>query len=67
MIFHIYVMANIYWSGLLFKREARLLSQLTKGDPNYTLVQVSVNDLIMIFAFTKTQILKISEQTSESC
>ena len=26
-------------------------SQLTKGDPNYTLVQVSVNDLIMIFAF----------------
>lgn len=27
-------------------------SQLTKGDPNYTLVQVSINDLIMIFAFT---------------
>lgn len=26
-------------------------SQLTKGDPNYTLVQVSINDLIMIFAF----------------
>jgi len=26
-------------------------SQLTKGDSNYTLVQVSVNDLIMIFAF----------------
>jgi len=26
-------------------------SQLTKGDPNYTLVQVSVNDIIMIFAF----------------
>ncbi|MCA6060717.1 ACR3 family arsenite efflux transporter [Thalassolituus sp. ST750PaO-4] len=26
-------------------------SQLTKGDANYTLVQVSVNDLIMIFAF----------------
>jgi ACR3 family arsenite transporter len=26
-------------------------SQMTKGDPNYTLVQVSVNDLIMIFAF----------------
>ncbi len=26
-------------------------SQLTKGDPNYTLVQVSVNDLVMIFAF----------------
>lgn len=26
-------------------------SQLTKGDPTYTLVQVSVNDVIMIFAF----------------
>ena len=26
-------------------------SQLTKGDPNYTLVQLSVNDLIVIFAF----------------
>ena len=26
-------------------------SQLTRGDPNYTLVQVSVNDLIMVFAF----------------
>ena len=26
-------------------------SQLTRGDPNYTLVQVSVNDVIMMFAF----------------
>ncbi len=26
-------------------------SQLTRGDANYTLVQVSVNDVIMIFAF----------------
>ncbi len=26
-------------------------SQLTQGDPNYTLVQVSINDIIMIFAF----------------
>jgi ACR3 family arsenite transporter len=26
-------------------------SQMTKGDANYTLLQVSVNDLIMIFAF----------------
>ncbi|MGY6632322.1 MAG: ACR3 family arsenite efflux transporter [Alkalilacustris sp.] len=26
-------------------------SQLTKGDPNYTLVQVSLNDVIMIFAY----------------
>ncbi|ETD68802.1 arsenic transporter [Pelistega indica] len=26
-------------------------SQLVKGDPNYTLVQVSVNDLIMIIAY----------------
>ncbi|MAZ89234.1 MAG: arsenical-resistance protein [Cellvibrionaceae bacterium] len=27
-------------------------SKLTNGDPNYTLVQVSANDIIMIFAFT---------------
>ena len=26
-------------------------SQLTKGDANYTLVQVSINDIIMVFAF----------------
>jgi ACR3 family arsenite transporter len=26
-------------------------SDLSKGDPNYTLAQVSINDLIMIFAF----------------
>lgn len=26
-------------------------SQLTKGDPSYTLVQVSLNDVIMVFAF----------------
>jgi len=26
-------------------------SKLTKGDPNYTLIQVSLNDVIMIFAF----------------
>ncbi|MFM1897036.1 MAG: hypothetical protein RLZZ385_2110 [Pseudomonadota bacterium] len=26
-------------------------SQLVRGDPNYTLVQVSVNDIIMVFAF----------------
>ena len=26
-------------------------SQLTKGEPNYSLVQVSINDIIMVFAF----------------
>ncbi len=26
-------------------------SQLTRGDPGYTLVQVSVNDVVMVFAF----------------
>jgi ACR3 family arsenite transporter len=26
-------------------------SHMTRGDPNYTLIQVSVNDIIMIFAF----------------
>ena len=29
----------------------RLEPAVTSGDPNYTLVQVSVNDLIMVFAF----------------
>jgi ACR3 family arsenite transporter len=28
-----------------------LWSQLTRGDPTYTLAQVSVNDIIMVFAF----------------
>ena len=38
-------------------------SQLTKGDPNYTLVQVSINDLIMIVAFAPiaAYLLGISE------
>lgn len=26
-------------------------SQLTKGNPNYTLIQVAINDVIMVFAF----------------
>lgn len=26
-------------------------SQLTRGDPNYTLLQVAVNDVVMVFAF----------------
>lgn len=26
-------------------------SQLTEGDPNYTLVQVSINDIVLVFAF----------------
>jgi ACR3 family arsenite transporter len=26
-------------------------SQLVRGDPNYTLVQVSINDVVMVFAF----------------
>lgn len=40
-------------------------SQLTKGDPNYTLVQVSVNDLIMVFAFAPIAafLLGVSEIT----
>ena len=40
-------------------------SQLTKGDPNYTLVQVSINDLIMIFAFAPLAgfLLRLSEIT----
>ena len=49
--------ANEYIAGMILLGVAPctamvfVWSQLTKGDPNYTLVQVSVNDVIMIFAF----------------
>ena len=49
--------ANEYLAGLILLGVAPctamvfVWSQLTKGDPNYTLVQVSANDIIMIFAF----------------
>ncbi len=32
-------------------------SQLVRGDANYTLVQVSINDIIMIFAFTPLAVI----------
>ena len=49
--------ANEYIAGMILLGVAPctamvfVWSQLVKGDPNYTLVQVSVNDVIMIFAF----------------
>jgi arsenite transporter len=49
--------ANEYIAGMILLGVAPctamvfVWSQLAKGDPNYTLVQVSVNDVIMIFAF----------------
>jgi ACR3 family arsenite transporter len=49
--------ANEYIAGMILLGVAPctamvfIWSQLAKGDPNYTLVQVSVNDIIMIFAF----------------
>ena len=49
--------ANEYIAGMILLGVAPctamvfVWSQLTKGDPTYTLVQVSVNDIIMIFAF----------------
>ena len=49
--------ANEYIAGMILLGVAPctamvfVWSQLTQGDPNYTLVQVSVNDLIMVFAF----------------
>jgi ACR3 family arsenite transporter len=49
--------ANEYIAGMILLGVAPctamvfVWSQLTRGDPNYTLVQVSVNDLIMIVAF----------------
>ncbi len=49
--------ANEYIAGMILLGVAPctamvfVWSQLTKGDANYTLVQVSVNDIIMIFAY----------------
>ncbi len=49
--------ANEYIAGMILLGVAPctamvfVWSQLTKGDPNYTLVQVSLNDIIMVFAF----------------
>lgn len=49
--------ANEYIAGMILLGVAPctamvfVWSQLTKGDPNYTLVQVSVNDIIMVVAF----------------
>ena len=49
--------ANEYIAGMILLGVAPctamvfVWSQLTKGDANYTLVQVAVNDVIMIFAF----------------
>lgn len=49
--------ANEYIAGMILLGVAPctamvfVWSQLVKGDPNYTLVQVSVNDLVMVFAF----------------
>ena len=49
--------ANEYIAGLILLGAAPctamvfVWSQLTRGDPNYTLVQVSVNDLIMVVAY----------------
>lgn len=50
-------MANEYISGMILLGVAPctamvfVWSQMTKGDANYTLVQVALNDIIMIFAF----------------
>jgi len=49
--------ADAYIAGLILLGAAPctamvfVWSQLTRGDANYTLVQVSVNDIIMIFAY----------------
>ncbi len=49
--------ANEYIAGMILLGVAPctamvfIWSQMTKGDANYTLVQVSINDIIMIFAF----------------
>ncbi|NNF91637.1 MAG: arsenical-resistance protein, partial [Boseongicola sp.] len=49
--------AEMYVAGLILLGAAPctamvfVWSQLTRGDENYTLVQVSVNDVVMVFAF----------------
>ncbi|MDO9023200.1 ACR3 family arsenite efflux transporter [Zwartia sp.] len=49
--------ANQYIAGMILLGVAPctamvfVWSQLVKGDPSYTLVQVSVNDIVMVFAF----------------
>lgn len=49
--------ANEYIAGMILLGVAPctamvfIWSQMTKGDANYTLIQVSINDIIMIFAF----------------
>ncbi|WP_027330589.1 ACR3 family arsenite efflux transporter [Marinimicrobium agarilyticum] len=49
--------ANEYIAGMILLGVAPctamvfIWSQLTKGDANYTLVQVSLNDIILVFAF----------------
>jgi arsenite transporter len=50
-------LANQYLAGAILLGAAPctamvfVWSYLTRGDPNYTLVQVSVNDLVLIFAY----------------
>ena len=39
------------WVDLLVVAVVFVWSQLVRGDANYTLVQVSINDIIMVFAF----------------
>ena len=55
--------ADQYIAGLILLGAAPctamvfIWSQMTRGDPNYTLVQVSLNDVIMIFAFAPIVVL----------
>ncbi len=55
--------ANEYIAGMILLGVAPctamvfVWSQLVKGDANYTLVQVSINDVIMIFAFAPVSAL----------
>jgi ACR3 family arsenite transporter len=63
--------ANQYVAGMILLGVApctamvSVWSQLTKGDGNYTLVQVSVNDMIMVFAFAPISpfLLGVSDKT----
>ena len=58
--------ANQYIAGLILLGAAPctamvfVWSQLTRGDANYTLVQVALNDVVMIFAFAPIVALLLS-------
>jgi len=65
--------ANDYIAGMILLGVAPctamvfVWSQLVKGDANYTLVQVSVNDLVMVVAFAPIAALLLGVSSMSPC